>query len=719
MKKTTFALPLLILAACSSMKRNDHKTTAPQFPDVIPPVAAVKPFEVKAKHGAARTDNYYWLKQREDAKVISYLKAENKYTDTMMADTRALQEKLFNEIKGRIKEDDASVPYKDGNYYYYTRFEKGGEYPIYCRKRGSLTAPEEVIINANERGKGHHYYSLGGLKVSDNEQLVAFGEDTVSRRNYVLRIKNLKTGEIYPEAIPNTEGGSYAWAADNKTLFYIIRDQQTLLGHQVWRHVFGTDPKTDVKVYEEKDNQFYMGIYRMKSKKYVAIVCAHNGVSTEYRLLDATKPTGNFTVFLSREKGHEYTIEHYQDKFYVRTNWQADNFRLMEVSETKTANKSAWEEVIPHRKDVYLDGMEVFVNHLLVQERKEGLLNLRVMNHKTHQEHYINFGEPAYTAYASVNPDFNTAVLRYGYTSLTTPNSTFDYNMDTREARLMKQQEVVGVGGYHKEDYVTERLYATSRDGVKVPISIVYKKGFKKDGSQPLFQYSYGSYGYSTDPAFSVARLSLLDRGFAFAICHIRGGQEMGRHWYEDGKLFKKKNTFTDFVDCSEFLVKEKYTSYDQLYANGGSAGGLLMGAVANLAPDKYRAIVADVPFVDVVTTMLDESIPLTTGEWEEWGNPNSKEYYDYMLSYSPYDNVDKKSYPNMLVTTGLHDSQVQYWEPAKWVAKLRAMKTDKNVLLLKTNMEAGHGGASGRFQAIKETAFRYAFVLKLQGIKE
>lgn len=714
MKTPCLAL-LIALAACNTMK--EQTTTAPQFPDVVPPVATVKPFIVKAKHGAQRTDNYYWLKEREDSNVVDYLEAENRYTDTMMADTKSLREKLFAEIKGRIKEDDASVPYKDGNYYYYTRYEKGGEYPIYCRKKGSLDAAEEIMMNANERGKGHDYYNLAGIEVADNEELIAFGEDTVSRRNYVLRFKNLKTGEIYPEAIPNTEGGSYAWAADNKTLFYIIRDPKTLLGYQVWRHILGTDAKKDVKVYEEKDNQFYMGLYRMKSKKYIAIACGQNGVSTEYRLLDAKNPMGNFAVFLPRERGLEYNVEHYKDKFYVVTNWQAENFRLMEVSETKTTDKAAWQEVIPHRKDVYLEGIEVFASHLVIQERKEGLLNLRIINQQTKADYYINFGEPTYTAYASTNPDFNTNVLRYGYTSLTTPSSTFDYNMDTKAAKLMKQQEVVG--GYDKEQYASERVYATARDGAKIPISIVYKKGFKKDGSHPLYQYSYGSYGYSTDPTFSVARLSLLDRGFVYAICHIRGGQEMGRAWYENGKLFKKKNTFTDFIDCGQFLVKEKYTSTDRLYANGGSAGGLLMGAVANMAPDQYKAIIADVPFVDVVTTMLDETIPLTTGEYEEWGNPNKKEYYDYMLSYSPYDNVEKKAYPNLLVTTGLHDSQVQYWEPAKWVAKLRTMKTDKNVLLLKTNMEAGHGGASGRFEAIKETAFEYAFIFKLQGIRE
>lgn len=713
--KTRYLALLTALAACNPMK--EQTTTAPQFPDAVPPVAAVNPFIIKAKHGAQRTDNYYWLKEREDPNVVNYLEAENRYTDTMMADTKQFRDKLFAEIKGRIKEDDASVPYKDGNYYYYTRYEKGGEYPIYCRKKNSLEAAEEIMVNANERGKGHDYYNLAGIEVADNEEIIAFGEDTVSRRNYVLRFKNLKTGEIYPEVIQNTEGGSYAWAADNRTLFYIVRDPKTLLGYQVWRHVLGTDSKKDVKVYEEKDNQFYMSLYRMKSKKYIAIACGHNGVSTEYRLLDAKNPAGNFTIFLPRERGLEYNVEHYKDKFYVVTNWQAENFRLMEVPEGKTADKSAWQEVIPHRKDVYLVGIEVFANHLVVQERKEGLLNLRIINQQTKADEYINFGEPTYTAYASTNPDFNTGVLRYGYTSLTTPNSTFDYNMDTKAAKLMKQQEVVG--GYDKDQYISERVYATARDGAKIPVSIVYKKGFKKDGSQPLYQYSYGSYGYSTDPAFSVARLSLLNRGFAYAICHIRGGQEMGRAWYENGKLFKKKNTFTDFVDCGEFLIREKYTAADRLYANGGSAGGLLMGAVANMAPGQYKAIIADVPFVDVVTTMLDETIPLTTGEYEEWGNPNDKKYYDYMLSYSPYDNVEKKAYPNLLVTTGLHDSQVQYWEPAKWVAKLRTLKTDKNVLLLKTNMEAGHGGASGRFEAIKEIAFEYAFMFKLQGIRE
>ncbi len=681
------------------------------MPDIKPPLAAAKAKELSI-HGQSRTDNYYWLRDRENPEVIKYLEAENNYTDTVLADTKEFQEKLFTEIKGRIKEDDASVPYKDRNYFYYTRYEKGGEYPIYCRKKGSLEAPEEIMMNVNDLAKGHDYYNLGGLEVSDNEELAAFAEDTVSRRLYTLRFKNLRTGEIYPDAIPDTEGGNYAWAADNKTVFYIKKDPTTLLGYQIYRHELGTDPKKDVLLYEEKDHQFYLGLYRMKSKKFIAVVSDQNGVSTEYRLLEAAKPTSNFKVFLPREKGHEYNVEHYGDKFYVRTNWQAENFRLMETPETKTVDKTAWKEVIPHRKDVYLEGLEVFISHMVLQERKEGLLNLRVIDQKAKKDYYVDFGEPAYDAGVAFNPEFNTNVVRYTYTSLTTPNSTFDYNMDTKERKLLKEQEVVG--GYKKEDYVTERLYATARDGVKVPISIVYKKGFSKDGSGPLLQYAYGSYGYSTDPAFSVSRLSLLDRGFAFAICHIRGGQEMGRQWYENGKKLKKKNTFTDFIDCSEFLIKEKWTSSEKLFAMGGSAGGLLMGAITNMRPDLYKGVLAAVPFVDVVTTMLDESIPLTTGEYEEWGNPNEKPYYDYMLSYSPYDNVEKKAYPNMLVTTGLHDSQVQYWEPAKWVAKLRTMKTDNHILLLKTNMEAGHGGASGRFKAIREIALQYAFMCKL-----
>ena len=704
--KQTFFLLIYILTR--------YSMTQAQTP--VAPKAAIKAKELTTTSGK-RVDNYYYLNERENPEVISYLNAENAYLEQVLAPVKDLQTKLFDEMKGRIKQQDESVPYKEGDYFYYTRYVTGGEYPLYCRRKGSLQGAEEIMFDGNKLAKGHNYYQLGGYEVSDNDELAIFAEDTVSRRLYSLRVKNLKTGKIYPEIIPNTEAGSFAWATDNKTLFYVKKDPQTLLGYQVYRHMLGTDPKADVLVYEEKDNQFYMGLSRSKSKKYIEISSDHNGVSTEYQLLEASKPTAPFVTFLPREKGHEYDIVHYKDKFYVRTNWKAENFRLMEVPEGKTTDRTAWKEVIAHRPDVYLANMDVFVNHLVLGERKAGLTNIRVINQKTKADEYLNFGEPAYVAGIAYNPDFNTNILRYSYSSLTTPNSTFDYNMDTKEKTLKKQQDVLG--GFDKNDYVSERVYATARDGVQVPVSLVYRKGTKKDGVAPLLQYAYGSYGYSMDPGFSSTRLSLLDRGFIFAIAHIRGGQEMGRRWYEDGKMLKKKNTFNDFVDVSEYLIKNKYTSADKLFAMGGSAGGLLMGAVINQAPQLYRGVVAAVPFVDVVTTMLDETIPLTTGEFEEWGNPKTKEYYDYMLSYSPYDNVKKQAYPNLLVTTGLHDSQVQYWEPAKWVAKLRTLKTDNNQLLLHTNMEAGHGGASGRFQALKEIALEYAFMLNLVGIRE
>ncbi len=681
------------------------------------PSVQAKPKEMKI-HDHTRVDNYYWLNERENPEVINYLKAENTYLDAIMKPVKPLEEKLFQEMKGRIKEKDESVPVKDGHYYYYAKFVEGGEYPIYCRKKGNLQAPEEVLLDGNKLGKGKAYFNIGGYEIADNEAIMAYGVDTISRRNYTVRFKDLKTGKLLKDQIKNTEGGSYAWAADNKTFFYIVRDQQTLLGYQVWKHILGTDVKTDVLIYEEKDNQYYMGLYRMKSKKYIAIGCDHNGVASEYRLLEASNPTGEFKVFSPRERGHEYNIEHFQDKFYVRTNLDnALNFKLMEVKEGQTSGKSTWKETIPHRKDVYLEGIEVFKNHLVVQEKNQGLTQIRIINQTTKAEHYLNFGEPAYDANIGANPDFETNVLRYGYTSLTTPSSTFDYNMDTKTKDLKKQQTVLG--GFDKNNYVSERVFVTVRDGAKVPVSIVYRKGTKLDGTSPLLQYAYGSYGSSTDATFSSTRLSLLDRGFVFAIAHIRGGQEMGREWYDNGKMFKKKNTFYDFVDCSEFLVKNNYCSPNKLFALGGSAGGLLMGAIVNLKPELYRGVVAAVPFVDVVTTMLDETIPLTTGEFDEWGNPKNKDSYEYMLSYSPYDNVEKKAYPNMLVTTGLHDSQVQYFEPAKWVAKLRTMKTDSNLLLMHVNMEAGHGGASGRFASLKETARNYAFIIDLAGINK
>jgi oligopeptidase B len=679
------------------------------------PTVQKKPKEI-VTHNHTRIDDYYWLNEPKNPDVIAYLNEENEYLDKIMSTLKPLKETLFEEMKGRIKEQDESVPVKDGEYFYYVKYVEGGEYPIYCRKKENLEADVEILLDGNEMGKGKKYFSIGGYEITDNEEIIAYGVDTISRRNYTVRFKNLITGEIYKDQIKNTEGGSYAWAADNKTFFYILRDQKTLLGYQVWRHILGTDVKTDVLIYEEKDNQYYMGLYRMKSKKYIAIASDHNGIASEYQLLDAENLTGKFNTFLPRERGHEYEIEHFENKFYVKTNGDnAFNFKLMEVNEQETSNKSKWQTVIEHRPEVYLEEIEVFKNHLVVQEKNQGLSQLRIINHATKLEHYLNFGEPAYDANIGSNPSFNTNILRYSYTSLTTPNSTFDYDMHAQTIELKKQQTVLG--GFDKESYVSERVFVTVRDGEKVPVSIVYQKDTKLDGTAPLLQYSYGSYGYSTDATFVSSRLSLLDRGFVYAIAHIRGGQEMGREWYENGKMFNKMNTFNDFIDCSDFLVKNKYCSPEKLFALGGSAGGLLMGVIINHRPDLYCGVVAAVPFVDVVTTMLDETIPLTTGEFEEWGNPKNKDSYEYMLSYSPYDNVEAKNYPNLLVTTGLHDSQVQYFEPAKWVAKLRTLKTDDNLLLMHTNMVAGHGGASGRFESLKEVAMEYAFIIDLAGI--
>ena len=705
MKKINLVLLFLNVINLSMAQKISNK-------GILAPSAEKRPHDITI-HNHTRTDNYYWLNQREDPEVLNYLNAENEYLEAVMKPIAAQREALFEEMKARIKEKDESVPYKDGSFYYYSKFVEGGEYPVYCRKKDNLDAAEEVILDGNQLGKDKAYFQIGGFEISDNEEIMAYGTDTVSRRNYDLVFKNLKTGEIYPETIKNTEGGSYAWAADNKTIFYIVRDQQTLLGNKIFRHILGTDPSTDQLVFEEKDNQYYTGLYRMKSKKYIAIVSEQNGVATEYQLLEASNPLGEFKTFLARKNGHEYYVEHYQDKFFVKTNsGNAINFKLVEVEEKNASNINLWKEKIAHRNDVLLEGIEVFKNHLVIQERNEGLIKLRIIDQTNTQEHYVDFGEPAYDAYIGTNPDFNTNLLRFGYNSLTTPGSTFDYDMTSKTKYLRKEQEILG--GFDKKNYKSERFYIKSRDGVNIPVSLVYHKNTKIDGSAPLLQYSYGSYGYSTDASFSSTRLSLLDRGFVYAITHIRGGQEMGRQWYEDGKMFKKINTFNDFVDCSWGLIEKKYTASDRLFAMGGSAGGLLMGAIINQAPELYKGVVAAVPFVDVVTTMLDESIPLTTGEFEEWGNPKNKKSYDYMLSYSPYDQVQRKKYPNLLVTAGLHDSQVQYWEPAKWVAKLRAYKTDQNILILHTNMSAGHGGASGRFTALKDTALNYSFLLDL-----
>lgn len=678
----------------------------------IPPLAKKIKKELTI-HGHTRIDNYYWLKERENSAVIEYLTAENEYLKEVMKHTEGLQEKLYNEIIGRIKQTDMSVPYKDNSYYYYSRYEEKKEYPIYCRKKGSLEAKEEILLNVNDMAKGYKYYQVSRLSVSEDNNLIAYGVDTVSRRKYTIYFKDLRTDKILDDKIPNTTGGA-AWANDNKTVFYTLKDD-TLRGDKIFKHRLGEDVSLDKEVFHEEDNTFETFVFKTKSKKYL-VIGSISTLSHEFRFLDADTPAGTFKIIQPREKNLEYWLDHYKDKFYIRTNWNAKNFRLMAAPIDKTT-KENWLEVIPHRQDVLLEEFEIFKNFLVLGERKTGLIQLRIIKWGNGGEHYLDFGEETYSANISTNMDFDTDWLRYEYTSLTTPGSIFDYNMVTREKKLLKQREVVG--DFKAENYQAERFYAVAKDGARVPISLVYRKGLKKNGDNPLYLYGYGSYGASMDPYFRSDRLSLLDRGFVYALTHIRGGQEMGRDWYEEGKLLKKKNTFTDFIACAEHLIKEKFTNPNKLFAEGGSAGGLLIGAVANMRPELFKGIIADVPWVDVVTTMLDESIPLTTAEYDEWGDPSKKEYYDYMLSYSPYDNVEAKDYPAMLVITGLHDSQVQYWEPAKWVARLRAQKTDNNLLILSTDMHAGHGGASGRFQRYKETALKYAFMLDLLGIKE
>jgi len=699
------------------LNNNDVKKETYKWPQgITAPIADIKPHN-RSIHGDTVPDNYYWMidyfkKGPDSTKVVDYLKAENKYLDTMMSGTKDFQKKLFEEMKARIKEKDESVPVFKNGYYYYTRNEEGKQYYKYCRKKGSLDAKEEILLDVDAMAEGHPYFAATGFSVSEDNKLLAYGIDTVSRRQYIIHIKNLETGEIYPDALHNTSGGA-EWANDNKTLFYTENNQETLLTEKIKRHTLGATEAADAVVYLEKDHSNYIGVDKSKSGKFIFIV-SQATMSSEYRILDANKPNGNFIVFQPRMKDVLYEVTDEGSKFLVNTNWNAKNFRLMECSYDKT-DSASWKEVIPNRPDVLLEGVDEFKDFLVIIERKNGLRQMNIKNNTTRKEHYLDFGEPAYTANPGSNPEFNSKVLRYNYTSLTTPASVYDYNMETAEKKLMKQQEVVG--GYNSADYVTERIYATAKDSTKVPISIVYKKGFQKDGHAPLLLYGYGSYGASMDAGFSSARLSLLNRGFAFAIAHIRGGQEMGRYWYEDGKLMKKKNTFTDFIDCGEYLLAQKYTSKEHLYAQGGSAGGLLMGAIVTMRPDLWHGVIAQVPFVDVVNTMLDESIPLTTNEFDEWGNPKNKEAYEYMKSYSPYENVTKNTYPNMLVTTGLHDSQVQYFEPAKWVAKIRSLKTDNNLLLLYINMEAGHGGASGRFNYLKEVALQYAFLFALENI--
>lgn len=710
MKIPTILLCLSFTFAASCKNINMSKSTN----EVAMP-SAKKISKTLEIHNDVRIDNYYWLNNRENPEVIEYLNAENAYTKAMMEHTEGFQKDLFEEMKGRIKEDDSSLPYKLNGYWYITRYETGKDYPIYLRKKESLEAEEEILFDCNEMAKNESYFSLGGISISPDNKMAAFSTDTVSRRQYTVQIKNLETGEILSDKILNTTG-SATWANDNKTLFYTMKDAVTLRSHKIFKHKLHSDSKADIEVYQEADETFNTFVYKTKSKKYI-VIGSSSTLSSEYQILSADTPDADFKMFQERTDDMEYSIAHYDDAFYVISNCDgATNFKLLKTSETAT-EKENWKDLLPHREAVLLEDIEIFKDYLVVNERENGLNNIRIISWDGSEDYYLPFNSETYTSYIGNNPDFDSDVMRYGFNSLTNPSSVMDYNFKTKTSEVKKEQEVLG-GKFNKENYESKRVWATARDGVKVPMSLVYKKGIKLDGTNPLLQYAYGSYGSTTDPSFSTIRLSLLDRGFVYAIAHIRGGEYLGRHWYETGKLLTKKNTFTDFIDCSQFLIEENYTSNKHLYAYGGSAGGLLMGAIINMNPELYNGVLAAVPFVDVVTTMLDDTIPLTTGEYDEWGNPNNEEYYHYMKSYSPYDNVEAKDYPNMLVTTGLHDSQVQYWEPAKWVAKLRELKTDSNILMLQTDMESGHGGASGRFESLKEVALEYAFLLDLEGIK-
>ncbi|WP_424364379.1 S9 family peptidase [Maribacter sp.] len=705
-KRMLFSLVSLTFAVSC---QNEKKTMTI---NEVPPIAKKIKKELII-HGDTRVDDYYWMNDREDPEVISYLEKENAYYKKMTAHTKEFQEELFEEMKGRIKEDDASVPYKKNGYWYVTRYESGKEYPIYSRHKGTLDAPEEIMFNCNDMAEGHEFFNLGGIAISPNNKLAAFGIDTVSRRQYTIKIKNLETGEIYSDIIENTTGGS-VWANDNTTLFYTKKDPVTLRSDKIYRHKFGTVAAEDQLVFHEEDETFGTYVYKSKSDKYL-IIGSYSTLTSEFRTLNADTPLADFKVFSPRERGLEYSIAHYDDSFYVLTNKdKAKNFKLMKVGEINTT-AAHWEEFIPHRDNVLLEDIDIFKDFYVLSERENGLNKLKISRWDKSDSYYLPFESETYTAYVSTNPEFDTDTLRYAYNSMTTPSSVIDFNIQTKEKVVKKEQEVLG-GKFKKENYYSERIWATARDGVKIPMSIVYHKDTKINARTPILQYAYGSYGSTIDPYFSTVRLSLLDRGFVYVIAHIRGGQYLGRQWYEDGKLLKKKNTFTDFVDCSTYLIENNYTSADHLYAMGGSAGGLLMGVILNKAPELYKGVIAAVPFVDVVTTMLDESIPLTTGEYDEWGNPNEMAYYEYMKSYSPYDNVTPRKYPNILVTTGLHDSQVQYFEPAKWVAKLRDQKTDANLILFDINMDTGHGGASGRFESLREVAKEYAFLLDLEG---
>ena len=708
--KNIYLILTLILSACM------QKSTIPK--------ATKKPYEM-TEHGNTRIDNYYWMRLTDDqksakkydnqtAEVVEYIEDENSYLESNLSHTKNFQNDLFEEIVGRIEKDDESVPYFDNGYFYYSRYESGKEYAIHCRKKGSLDGQEEILLDENILADGFDYFAIGGRRVSPDNKWLAYGVDTLSRRIYEIHFKNLETGEVLETTIPNSSYG-VAWANDNKTVFYTSKNEITLLGEKIWRHKMGSKSSNDKLIYFEKDDTFYTGVYRSKSGKFI-IIYHQSTLVSDYQILNADSPDGSFKKFTKRGTEHEYSIDHYNDKFYIITNWKAKNNRLMETPDKRTS-MSNWKEVIPHRDDVHLLGMEIFKNHLVLNERKNGLRGLRVIHQKSGKDEYLDFGEETYTASISVNEEFDTNILRYSYTSMVTPRSTYDYNMDSGTFDLMKEQKVVG--GYDKSLYHSERIYAIGRDGNKVPISMVYKKDMKKDAQQNLLLYAYGSYGSTRDPSFSSTRLSLLDRGFIYAIAHVRGGQIYGRQSYDDGKMLNKKNTFYDFIDAAKYLVEKKYTDSQHLFAEGGSAGGLLIGAVVNMEPELWKGAIAAVPFVDVITTMLDASIPLTSGEWDEWGNPKEKKYYDYMLSYSPYDQITDRNYPNLLVTSGFFDSQVQYWEPLKYVAKLRDNWQGENKLYLHMNMDAGHGGKSGRFRRYREVALEYAFMFDLAGVKE
>lgn len=689
--------------------RSSH--SSPLMP--TPPRAKRVPHRLE-HHGHVRTDEYYWLRDRENPEVLAYLQAENEYAATLRSHTRELEQTLFDEIRGRIQPTDLSVPFRLGDFWYYTRYEEGKEYALYCRKEKSLSNPELIMVDGNELARGHDYFSLGNWTVSFGQDILAYAIDTQGRRIYTIGFKNLTTGETIEEYILSVTG-NMEWGNDNRTLFYSRQDPATLRSNQIFRHRLGANPKLDTLVYEETDETFSVSIEKTKSKRYL-LIGSHQSITNEYRYVNADNPESDFQIFQARKRGHEYDVDHLGHHFWIRTNDDAKNFRLMRT-ETKTTNATYWEEVIPHRVEVFLEGFELFENFLVLEERRQGLIHLRMLRTEDGSEHELNFGEPAYLAALGDNLEADTPYLRFGYTSMTTPMTIYDYHMETREKILLKQEPVLG--DFHISHYQTERLFAPASDGISIPISLVYRKGFTPNGTHPLLLYGYGSYGASMDASFSSPRLSLLDRGFVYALAHIRGGEELGRQWYESGKLLYKKNTFTDFIACAEFLIQQGYAAPQKLFALGGSAGGLLMGAIMNMRPNLFHGVVAQVPFVDVVTTMLDPNIPLTTGEYDEWGDPNQQQFYEYMLSYSPYDNLQPQSYPHLLVTSGLHDSQVQFWEPTKWVAKLRALKTDNQRLLLRTNMDAGHSGASGRFKRYEETAMIYAFLLDLAGSVE